>query len=433
MTVTALPHAKTYYAASARDQAGFPALDGDIDVDVAIIGGGFSGVATAVELAERGLKVALLEANRIGWGATGRNGGQITGSLSGDRAMLREFALEAGDRAADMVWHTRWRGHEIIRKRVEKYAIACDLTYGHLHAATRPSHMVELRGMMDEAQRRGMGDALTLIGAQEIPAIIETDIYCGGLLNMRNMHVHALDLCVGEARAAESLGARVFENTEVTEIVHGSRPQLFSVTGRVSADQVVIAGNAYHGLEQRHLAGKLFPASLANMATVSLGEDLARQINPRNVAVYDCRFILDYYRFTSDHRLMFGGGINYSGIDSKDVARELRSSLERTFPRLRGVAIEFAWTGRDGITLNRIPQVGRVGQNVFFMQGFSGHGIALSHILAEVMADAIAGDLTEFLVYENARHMHLPLTRQLGSYAVALGMLYYKLKDRLAA
>lgn len=424
-------HAKTYYAATARDTKGFGRLTDDLDVDVAIVGGGFSGVATAVELAERGKRVALLEAKKIGWGATGRNGGQITGSLSGDVAMLREFRRTVGEQAEQVVWQTRWRGHDIIRQRVEKYGIDCDLNFGHLQTATKPAHMDELKATFEQGHARGMGDALTLIDGKDILNYLETDIYCGGLLNRRNMHVHSMDLCVGEARAAESLGARIFETSQVHRIEHGVRPVLVTDGGRVSADRVVIAGNAYHFLEQKELTGRMFPASLANMATAKLSEEVARRINPHNLAVYDSRFILDYYRCTPDHRLMFGGGTNYSGRDSKDISAELRPAMERTFPRLKGVEIEFGWSGTDGIVINRIPQVGKIGDNVYYLQGYSGHGIALSHVLSEIMAEAICGDQTEFLIYENVRHMKLPFSGRLGSQAIAVGMMYYKLKEKL--
>ena len=424
-------HAPSYYAATARDTAGFEHLNGEVDVDIAVIGGGFSGVNTALELVERGHKVALLEAKRIGWGATGRNGGQITGSLSGDQAMLREFAKTNGSEAREIVWNTRWLGNDIIKSRVKKYAIACDLSHGHLQTAMKPAHMEELTALYEEADMRGMGDALTLMQGADIPNYLETDIYCGGLLNRRNMHVHSLDLCVGEARAAQSLGARIFEGAEVLRIDHGARPRVVTATGGVTASKVVIAGNAYHLLEQPKLSGKMFPASLANMATAQLGAEVAQQINPENLAVYDSRFVLDYYRNTADHRLMFGGGTNYSGRDSKDIAAELRPALERTFPRLKGVEVEFQWAGIDGIVLNRIPQVGRLRDNVFYVQGYSGHGVALSHIMAEVLAEAVVGELEDFRVWESVRHWRLPFTRQLGSQAIAVGMAWYRLKEAL--
>lgn len=427
-----MKHASSYYAATARHRDGFPTLDRDINVDVAIVGGGFTGVATALELAERGLTVALCEAHQIGWGATGRNGGQITGSLSGDVAMEREFKRTLGEGAADYVWQLRWRGHDIIKSRVEKYGIECDLKYGHLQTALNKGQLRDLASVYDLGCERGMGDQLEMIPADRIGEFLESDLYIGGLLNRKNMHVHSLDLCVGEALAAQSLGVQIFENTEVETIEYSARPKVMTSGGVVTADRVVLAGNAYHLLEQKKLRGKLFPASLANMVTEPLSEADAKAINPQDIAVYDGRFILDYYRLTADNRLMFGGGTNYSGRDSQDIGAELRPAMEKTFPRLKGVRIDYSWAGMDGIILNRIPQVGRLNKDVFYVQGYSGHGIALTHILAEITAREIAGEASEFGVFENVHHWNLPVGRNMGSLMIALGMAYYRLRDKIA-
>lgn len=422
----------SYYTATARDTDPFDQMTGDIDVDVAIVGGGFTGVATALELAEQGRHVALCEAQTIGWGATGRNGGQITGSLSGDIAMQREFARQIGKtRAQDFVWDLRWRGHDIIRGRVAKYGMACDLQFGHMQTAITPAHVAELQAMYDLGCAHGMADDLTWVDAEQIGDYLGTQMYIGGLLNRRNMHVHSLDLCRAEARAVQSLGGQVFENCPVRSITTGATPKLHTDHGTVRARHVVLAGNAYHMLNQRHLRGKLFPASLANMATRPLSDDEISAINPHRLAVYDSRFVLDYYRITADNRLMFGSGTNYSGRASADIAAELRPALARVFPQLGDIAIDFAWSGMDGIIINRIPQVGRIEDTLFYVQGYSGHGIALSHSLANMTARAIAGDSDEFNLFAQARHWHLPLPRALGSMAIAAGMTYYKLRDAL--
>ncbi len=428
MTAELVP---SYYAATINDTTRHPRLEGDLRVDVAIVGGGFTGVATAVELAERGRKVALVEARRIGWGASGRNGGQVTGSLSGDAAMTRQLRRVIGPAAEDFVWNLRWRGHEIIRARIDRYAIACDLKHGHLQAAMKPAHMAELQAQMAEAERRGMAGDLALIEAGEIRDWLDTDRYIGGLLNRRNLHLHSLNLCLGEARAAASLGVAIFEETEVTEIEHGATPAIRTGRGRITADAVVIAGNAYHRLERGRMAGMLFPAALGNMATAPLDPEIARRINPRDVAVYDCRFVLDYYRLTGDGRLMFGGGANYSGKAPRDVAATLRPALERTFPVLRGVPIDFAWSCMAGIVPNRIPQVGRLSPNVYYVQGYSGHGIATSHVLAEMAAEAITGSQDRFDTFAALRHLRLPVGDAVGGAMLTLGAWYYRMREAL--
>jgi gamma-glutamylputrescine oxidase len=425
------PRCRSYYAETIHNETNYQPLDGDIQVDVVIVGGGFTGVASAVELSERGYKVAILESNKIGWGATGRNGGQITGSLSGDQAMIRQLKRKIGTQAEDFVWGLRWRGHDIIKKRVEKYGIQCDLKFGHLHAAYKPGHMKELQASYDEAVARGMGDEVRLMSASEIPDILETDIYHGGLLNQRNMHVHSLNLCIGEARAAESLGAQIYEHSEVLDIIDGPQTKVVTKQGSVIANTVLLAGNAYHRLGGKRLKGMLFPASLGNLVTVPLGDEVASKINPRDLAVYDCRFVLDYYRLTADKRLMFGGGTNYSGRDSKRVAEELRPAIEKTFPRLKGVDIEFEWTGKAGIVINRIPQLGKLSRNVYYAQGYSGHGIATTHFVGEIMANAIDGATDSFDIFSDFKQIRIPANDWAVQQMLALGMWYYKMLERV--
>lgn len=419
----------SYYAASIEQESQYPKLEGEHEVDVAIIGGGFTGVASAIELAERGFKVAIVEAHKIGWGATGRNGGQVTGSLSGDGAMVKQMRQHIGAEAENFVWNLRWRGHAIIKQRVAKYAINCDLKHGHLQTAYKPGHLAELLATYKEGLERGMVDELQLLSKAEIPEFLESPIYHGGLLNKRNMHLHPLNLCLGEARAAASLGAKIFEHSAVVDIVDGQQTLVKTERGLLKAKTVLLAGNAYHRLARPKLRGMLFPASLGNLTTAPLDDEVAAAINPRDLAVYDCRFVLDYYRLTADKRLMFGGGTNYSGRDSKSVANELRPALERTFPRLKGVEIEHQWTGMAGIVMNRIPQLGKVSNNVFYCQGYSGHGLATSHIMGEIMARAIAGQLEEFELFSKIKHVRIPLNEWFGNQALAMGMMYYKLLE----
>lgn len=420
----------SYYTATIDRETDYPTLEGEHHVDVAIIGGGFTGVASAVELAERGLKVAIVEANKIGWGASGRNGGQITGSLSGDHAMRKQMRATLGSDVDDFIWWLRWRGHEIIESRVERYGIACDLKHGHLHAAMKPSHLRELEASHEEAQRRGMGAWVELLDRDGVKAHLDTDLYLGALKNTRNMHVHPLNLCIGEARAAERMGALIFEHSQVLDIVHGAKPAVVTSRGRINAQQILLAGDVYHKLEPGQLKGKIFPAMGGIVATEPLG-DLARQINPHDLAVYDCRFVLDYYRMTADGRLLFGGGANYSGQTSRDVAQELLPYIERTFARLKGVRIDYRWTCAMGIVVNRIPQLGKLSPNVWYCQGYSGHGVATSHIMGEIMAQAITGTLGRFDTFAACRHIRVPMGDVIGNPLLAAGMWYYQMLERL--
>ncbi len=421
---------QTYYSATMRDRTEREALRGEVVADIVVVGGGFTGVNTALELAGRGYSVVLLEAQRIGWGATGRNGGQVTGSLSGDMALQKHLARRIGkEAAADFVWGLRWQGHDIIRERVARHGIDCDLAHGHLHAAWREADMRELRAFAAQAQRRGMGDAVVLLDRDGVQDALETPLYDGGLLNRNNMHLHSLDLCRGEAAAAEGMGVRIFEQSAVTGIVPGDHPVVKTATGQVTADTVILCGGAYHRLEAKTLNGRLFPAALGNMATEPLTPEEARAINPHNLAVYDTRFVLDYYRLTADHRLLFGGGANYSGKASDDIAGELRPALERTFPRLAGIGIEFAWSGQAGIVPNRVPMLGRSAPNIWYAQGYSGHGIATSHIVAGIMAEAVAGTMERFDHFASVPHAKNPFGERAGQGMLALGMWWYRMRE----
>lgn len=420
----------SYYNATVNDHTVYPPLQGDTETDVVIIGAGFTGIATAVELAERGYRVAVVESNRVGWGASGRNGGQVTGSLSGDTAMRKQMRNTLGDEVDDFIWQLRWRGHEIIKARVEKYGIDCDLRLGHLHTAFKPSHMQELEASYAEALQRGMGDDVSLLDREGVRQLLATDLYSGAIRNNRNMHLHPLNLCLGEAKAAVSLGAQIYEQTQVVEIVPGATPSVITDRGKICAKQVLLAGDVYHKLAPEKLKGMIFPAMGGIVTTHPLG-DLATELNPQNLAVYDCRFVLDYYRMTADQRLLFGGGCNYSGRDSRDIAAELRPAIEKTFPQLKGVEIEYQWSCAMGIVINRIPQLGQLSPNVWYCQGYSGHGVASSHIMGEIMAEAVSGQLGEFDVFARCSQIRVPLGEWLGNPMLAAGMWYYRLREAL--
>lgn len=413
--------APTWYRASVGEVALRPALAGTVRTDVGIVGGGFTGVATALELAERGIGVVLLEAGRIGDGATGRNGGQVTGSLSGLGAMRRQLERRTGpELAAAFLRRLRWDAQTLIRERVRRHAIECELMPGHLHVAWSPRHRDALRADVDGARDAGIEDVAWL-GRREVHELLETPLYHGGVLNRHNLHLNSLKLCLGEARAAEGLGARLHELSEVLRIEPGGDgrgPALVTAGGRVEATRVLLAGNAYHALYRERFRGRLLPAVLGNLVTEPLGDATLDAIDPERLAVYDSRTVLDYYRPTGDGRLMFGGGTNYSGRDLPDVAAALRPALERTFPRLAGVRIDYAWTGRAGIVPNRVPLVGELPGGVLYAQGYSGHGIATSHLAARAIAAAVDGSPADLDVLRSFRHRRLPG----GNLALAAGM-----------
>lgn len=425
------PRPDSYYTATITEESDYPVLNGEHRVDVAIVGGGFTGVSTALELAERGYHVGLVEANKIGWGASGRNGGQVTGSLSGQDAMTKQMRRTQGSNAKEFVWNLRWRGHEIIEQRISRYGIACDLKHGHLEAAYKANHVKSLRQDYEESQHHSIGRYLYWLDAKDVRDVLGTSLYYGAIRNEYNMHLHPLNLCLGEARAAHSQGAQIFEHSPVVDIEHAATPAVVGTHGRLKANSVILAGNAYHRLEQKKLNGMLFPAALGVVATAPLTTEQIQEIDPEDLAVYDTRVVLDYYRLTGDKRLLFGGGANYSGHDSDNVARELRPRIEHTFPQLKGVTIDYQWQGKAGIVINRIPQLGKVSDNIYYAQGYSGHGIATSHIVGEIMANAVSGTLEKFNAFANIRHIRIPFNDRLGNVLLSAGMWYYQLLEKI--
>lgn len=420
-------HPESYYAATRNDFTHYPALLGERRCDVCVVGGGFTGIATALTLAERGYSVTVLEQNRVGWGASGRNGGQMLGGLPGEGRLEKHW----GGAQADALFELGYRGHDIIAHRVQQYAIDCDLKYGCIDVAVKPRHMDQLRRSFDALCARGMESQLRLVSRADLPGVLGTEHYLGGLINQRNGHLHPLNLCLGEARAAATLGVAIHEHSEATAIEHGAQPVVRTPHGSVQARFVVLAGNAYQRLEPRSLAGLVFPAGSFILATEPLGAAEAAQLNPLDLAVCDMNNVLDYYRLSADRRLLFGGRCNYSGREPKSIEGAMAPRLRQVYPQLATRRLEYAWGGKIAIVVNRVPLLGRIGANVFYALGYSGHGVSLSHACGEIMADAVEGTLGRFDLFANVPHHKIPFGQAFGNQLVALGMLYFRLRDSL--
>jgi glycine/D-amino acid oxidase-like deaminating enzyme len=420
-------HTASYYAATASEVTRYSLLEGSVSADVCVVGGGFTGVATALTLTERGYKVALLEANRIGWGASGRNGGQLICGGAGLARIKKKSASDMGD----LLWAMKWRGNDIIRERVKKYAIACDLKDGYVEVATKPQHLEYIRSEADLRARRNFPYPTEVWDREQTRAMLGTDAYLGAFACFRDGHVHPLNLCIGEARAAAQQGAMLFEQSPVTAITHGKRPVVKTATGSVTADTVVLAGNAYSKLEPRYLSNLVFPASSYIVATEPLPEELASAINPRDVAVCDLNHIVDYFRLSADKRLLFGGTCIYSGREPRSIESFIKPRMLAIYPQLESLRIDYQWGGSIGIVLNRSLAVGRIHDNIYYCQGYSGHGVCPTHLMGEVMADAITGTMERFDLFADIGHFRIPGSQWFGNQLIALGMLYYRLKDRL--
>lgn len=418
-------HTPSYYAATANDATRYPRLEGAVKADVCVVGGGFSGVATALTMAERGYRVVLLEAHRIGWGASGRNGGQVIAGISGEPEIKRQL----GEDGAKLLRAIRYRGHDIIAQRVQSYQIGCDWKYGWLEAAARPKHMNAIRAHYDDLVRDGEGGHCELIEKDRFQSVLGTNAYHGGFIDRRSGHVHPLNLCLGEARAAANRGVAIHEDSSVIELKGGAKPFARTAHGRVDANAVVLAGDTAHTFERGRLRGLHFPTGSYIIATEPLSAAMVAGINPQDLAVCDSNLVLDYFRLTGDKRMLFGGRCNYSNRDPRDITDTMRKRLVAIFPQLIDTKIAFTWGGRIGIVLTRVPAIGRMEPNLYFMQGYCGHGVNATHIAAEIVSDAICGTTEKFDLFDRIRHIRLPVGRWAGNQILALGMLYYRMRD----
>jgi len=420
-------HTGSYYAASVNEVTDYPELEGAKSVDICVVGAGFTGVATALTLAERGFSVALVEANRIGWGASGRNGGQVINGISG----LAKIRKKYGDSIDGMLWDLKWRGNDIIYERVEKYGIECDLKGGFLEVAPKPKQVAYLDEYAEERERHNFPHRYEIWDREKTCAMLGTDAFHGGFICYRDGHLHPLNLCIGEARAASDLGVQIFEQSPVVGIEHGERPKVKTANGYIQADTVVLAGNAYSQLEPKYLSNLVFPAGSYIIGTEPLSEDVVNRVNPMDVAVCDVNEVVDYYRLSGDKRMLFGGACNYSGRDPVSIKSYILPRMLKIYPDLKDIRIEFEWGGKIGIVLNRIPAVGRINKNVYYCQGYSGHGVCATHVMGEVMADAVGGTMERYDLFAGMKHFRLPGSQWVGNQIIALGMLYYKMKDKL--
>ena len=419
-------HTSSYYAASANQHVDYAPLKGAVRADVCVIGAGFTGISTALHLAERGFNVHVVEANKVGWGASGRNGGQMIGGISGDSKMASALGVE-GER---ILWDMGWAGHEIIRERVSTYAIDCDLKSGYVDVAIKPRHVRDLETYHRLLQKYDFPHDYQMLSKHETQDLLGTDAYIGALRNDGNGHVHPLNLCLGEAAAAVSLGATIYEQSLVLEIKRGEKATVITEEGSVTADFVVLAGNAYHFLEPK-LRGILFPVNSFIIGSEPLSNALVDQINPQDLAVCDPNYILEYFRLSADKRLLFGGRFTYFGSDPEVIKQNLIPRMLKIYPQLANTKFDYGWGGTIGVSANRVPQMGRLAPNIIYSQGYSGHGVNVTHLAGKIMADTVCGTLEHFDIFAKIKPLWIPGQHLFRNQMVALGMMYYKLVDRL--
>lgn len=423
-----IEHTNSYYAATANKIIQRPALQGEHRADICVIGGGFTGVSAALNLAEKGYKVILLEANRIGWGASGRNGGQASGEPRHDQEDL-ESRIGKDDARAQ--WDLNWAALDEMQRRIKKHDIQCDWTPGIIHATYKAKDDEWYKSYIDKLNNDYDCDWIKYVSPEEMSDKVGAKVFRGGQLDTRSGHVHPLNYVCGLAAAAEEAGAQIFEGSRVVSYDQGEPTRIQTAEGTVVADYVVLGCNGYLEKLEGRVAGKIMPINNFVVVTEPLGHDYARSLIRDNEAVVDSKFVVNYWRLTPDNRLCFGGGENYSSKFPKDIANFVRKPMLSIYPQLKDVKVDYAWGGTLAITMNRMPHFGQLSPNVFYAQGYSGHGVVLASYAGKMIADAIAGQAEQFDVLKRAPTYTFPGGTLLRYPGMVAGMLWYAMLDRL--
>jgi len=424
----------SYYAATAVRGDGHPPLQGAVTCDVAVVGGGLAGLSAALELAQRGFSVTLLEAQEVGFGASGRNGGQAIHGLACEQSTIE---AQLGIDEARRVWDMSIEALDLIRERIAAHAIDCDWQDGYLGVAVSARKGAEL-GAWAERMQRVYGYPMQTIAPAEIGRWIASPRFHSGVHDPRSGHLHPLKYTLGLARAAQQAGVRIHEQSAVTALEQGAMPRLRTAQGEVQARHVLLAGNVYLQGLVTSLEQRIMPVGTYLACTERLAPELADSLIPSRSAVCDTNFVLDYFRTTRDDRMLYGGRVSYSTVTPAHLRESMRERMVGTFGQLASAKVEFAWGGFVDISMNRAPDFGRLpalggyAPNVYYLQGFSGHGLALTGLAGKLVAEAIAGDASRIDVFARLRHRPFPGGKRLRTPALVLGMAWYRLRDSLA-
>jgi len=418
----------SYYADTAVGIHRHETLDDVLGADVCVIGGGFTGLSAALTLAEQGKDVVLLEAERIGFGASGRNGGLIG---SGQRWDPVEMEEKFGHETALQFWQFAEAAKQEIRDRVKKHGIDCDLQDGQL-VGIHKRRYIDLPALWAEALvERFDYPHVRALDREETRQLVATDDFLASIYDAQAMTVHPLNYALGIARAAREAGVRIFENSRVTGYSQSDPAVVTAAGGLVRASSIVLACNGYLGNLEKRVAGKIMPINNFVVATEPLGKARAAELIAGRFGIHDTRFVVNYFRLSKDHRLLFGGGENYRSGFPADIAEFVRPYMLQLFPQLDDVNIDYAWGGTLSVTVNRLPHVGKLEPNLYFAQGYSGHGIATANFAGKVIAEAINSSTGRFDAFARLPTHTFPGGTMLRYPGMVLGMLYYSLKDRL--
>jgi glycine/D-amino acid oxidase-like deaminating enzyme len=418
----------SYYSATTRHlQITRPQLDDHMDTDVCVVGAGFFGLYTALELAKAGKRVVVLEASRVGWGASGRNGGQM---IIGFPCGMQRLKGAMGQARAKRMFDASREAVRDIRAIMSHYEIDCDLVEGHLEVAVLKRRVADLTGWIEECQNEWGYDKLQFVDRKDLPKYLDSPRFQAGIIDPEGAHIHPLKYVLGLARAAEREGVQIFEQGKVDGYEEkGDYIDVQVGDYRVRCEQLVLATNAYTDKLAPRLAARTLPVGTFIAVTEPLGEDVARSLIPRNHAVYDNQFILEYFRMTADHRLLFGGKCTYLGGTPVNLPGNMKRNVLRVFPQLGDVKMEYAWGGHIDITMRRMPDWGRRDDRVFWAQGFCGHGLVPTRVAGKLVSDAVLGKTEELDWFRKIVNPPFPGGEAIGGLMQAVGMSYYRVRD----
>ncbi|MBE9537498.1 MAG: FAD-binding oxidoreductase [Proteobacteria bacterium] len=422
------PHVDSWYAASADLNLAFPPLQGETTADVCIIGGGYTGLSAAIHLRERGYSVVLLEANKVGWGASGRNGGHVG---MGQRADQDKLEAMLGMEHAQALWKIAVEAVDTVTDLIERFDISCELKQGNLHVATRAGENTELQAHAEHLNKVYNYHKIRYAMPAEVAELTSGQGFHGATVDTGCKHLHPLKYAQGLALAASSLGASIHEQSRVLSYTEGSAVRVKTAGGEVKAKYLVLACNGYLEKLEPRAAGRIMPINNFMLATEPLSEHLARQLIRDDTSMSDTLFVINYWKLSADNRLLFGGGENYTKRFPADIKNFVRKYMLHIYPELRDTRIDYGWGGTLAVTMNRMPDFGRLSSQVFYAHGYSGHGVPIATMAGKLLAEAISGTAERFDVMARVPTPPFPGGTLLRWPGLVAGMLFYSLRDRL--
>ena len=420
--------ATSYYTATAQPLGKFPALQGEETCDVCVVGAGYTGLSTALHLAERGYDVILLEAQRVGFGASGRNGGLVG---SGQRLEQDDLEKMVGKDHARALWDLGEESKSTVRDLIAKHNIDCGYKPGVLHAELKRKHLHHTQAYVEKLQTEYDYEQIEFLDEDSLRSAVGSNAYCGGSMDWGAGHLHPLNYALGLARSCVAAGVRIFEETRVAEIKRGEPAEVISQNGKVTANFVALGANGYLGNLEPQVAARVMPINNFIVATEPLSEDMARSLIRDDVAIADSKFVVNYFRLSEDNRMLFGGGESYGYKFPENLAEKAQKPMLEIYPQLADSRIDYAWGGTLGITMNRMPDFRRLSPNILSASGFSGHGVAMATLAGKLMAETVSGTAEKFDIMASVPTNRFPGGATMRTPLLILAMLWFSLRDRL--